>query len=68
MATHSGILAWEIPCPWGCKESDMAEQLNSPSGDGCSVNRYKEEEGKEENREGETRKLAFWPLYLGPLT
>ena len=35
MATHSRILAWEIPwtdslvgySPWGCKESDMTEQL-----------------------------------------
>ena len=33
MATHSSILAWEIPwtkepggyCPWGCKESDTTE-------------------------------------------
>ena len=34
MATHSRILAWEIPgterslagySPWGCKESDMTE-------------------------------------------
>ena len=29
MATHSSVLAWEIPrteegySPWGCKESDM---------------------------------------------
>ena len=34
MATHSSILAWRIPrsedpgySPWGCKESDMTEQL-----------------------------------------
>ena len=29
-ATHSRILAWRIPwtSPWGCKESDMAEQLS----------------------------------------
>ena len=35
MATHSGILAWEIPWteepgrlhPWGCKESDATERL-----------------------------------------
>ena len=30
-ATHSSILAWRIPClysPWGCKESDMTEQLS----------------------------------------
>ena len=35
MATHSSILAWEIPWtegpggyrPWGCKELDTAEQL-----------------------------------------
>ena len=31
MATHSSILAWRIPwtgySPWGCKESDTAEQL-----------------------------------------
>ena len=37
MATHSSILAWEIPwteepggySPWGCKELDMTEQLNN---------------------------------------
>ena len=38
MATHSSILAWEIPwtekslkgySPWGLKESDMTERLNS---------------------------------------
>ena len=35
MATYSSILAWRIPwreepggySPWGCKESDMTEQL-----------------------------------------
>ena len=35
MATHFSILAWRIPSteepadysPWGCKESDMTEQL-----------------------------------------
>ena len=34
MATHSSILAWKNPqktlegySPWGCKESDTAEQL-----------------------------------------
>ena len=35
MATHSSFLAWKISgqrslvgySPWGCKESDMAEQL-----------------------------------------
>ena len=35
MATHSGILAWRIPWAeepggyslWGCKESDVTEQL-----------------------------------------
>ena len=30
MATHSSTLAWKIPWtekPWGCKESDMTEQL-----------------------------------------
>ena len=30
MATHSGILAWEIPwteSPWGCKELDTAKRL-----------------------------------------
>ena len=34
MATHSNILAWEIPCteepgvhsPWGCTELDMTEE------------------------------------------
>ena len=39
MATHSRILAWEIHgqgrlvdySPWGCKESDMTELLNSSS-------------------------------------
>ena len=37
MTTHSGILAWRIPwtgepagySPWGCKELDMTEQLNT---------------------------------------
>ena len=36
MATHSSILAWVIPWteepgrhPWGCKELDMTEQLNT---------------------------------------
>ena len=37
MATHSGILARRIPwtgepagySPWGCKELDMTEQLNT---------------------------------------
>ena len=37
MATHSSILAWKIPCmeepvhgysPWGCKKSDITEQLH----------------------------------------
>ena len=36
MATHSSILVWRIPwteelvsySPWGCKESDMTEQLS----------------------------------------
>ena len=37
MATHSSILAWEVPrtvepgglySPWGCKELDKTEQLN----------------------------------------
>jgi hypothetical protein len=39
MATHSSILAWEIPWteepggyqPWGCEKSDTAEQLNNKS-------------------------------------
>ena len=37
MATHSSILAWRIPqrslvgySPWGCKESDVTEQLTLP--------------------------------------
>ena len=38
MATHSSILAWKIPwtekpggyTPWGCKESDTTERLNTP--------------------------------------
>ena len=38
MATHSSILAWEIPwtevpgglhSPWGHKESDMTQQLST---------------------------------------
>jgi len=35
MATHSSILAWEIPwteepgSSWGCKESDMTERLST---------------------------------------
>ena len=37
MATHSSILAWEIPwteelggySPWGCEELDTTEQLNN---------------------------------------
>ena len=29
-STHSSILAWRIPCPWGHKESDRTEWL-SPS-------------------------------------
>ena len=33
MATHSSILAWRIPragcSPWGHRESDMTERLNS---------------------------------------
>ena len=32
MATHSSILAWRIPMgysSWGCKESDMTEQLST---------------------------------------
>ena len=38
MATHSQILAWEIPwteepaglySPWGCKESDMTEHAHT---------------------------------------
>ena len=39
MATHSNIPVWENSClgqrslegynPWGCKESNMTEQLNS---------------------------------------
>ena len=40
MATHSRILAWEIPwteepaglhSPWGCKESDMTEHAHTQS-------------------------------------
>ena len=36
-ATHSSTLAWKIPCnlvgysPWGCKESDMTEQVHFTS-------------------------------------
>ena len=38
MATHSGILAWEIPwvekpgglySPWGCRKLDTTQQLNN---------------------------------------
>ena len=37
MATHSSVLAWEIPwteepgglCLWGCKESDTTERLST---------------------------------------
>ena len=40
MATQSSILAWRIPwteepggySPWGCKESDMTEQLSAAQG------------------------------------
>ena len=36
MATHSSILAWRIPwiwwATWGCKESDMTEQLTLSAG------------------------------------
>ena len=41
MATHSSILAWKIslaeePCglysQWGCKDSDMTEQLSRQAG------------------------------------
>ena len=56
MAIHSSILAWEIlwreepsrPQPWGCKEQDTTEQLDSKNNDynsnysvrqGCSSNR-----------------------------
>ena len=50
MATLSSILAWRTPwaeepsySPWGCKESDMTEQLNTIQGTSalesdCSVN------------------------------
>ena len=36
MAMHSSVLAWEQrsllgSSPWGCKESDMTEQLNNNS-------------------------------------
>ena len=27
-ATHSSILAWRLPSPWGCKESDTTERLS----------------------------------------
>ena len=49
MATHSSILTWRIPwtevgySPWGRKESDMIEQLNtftSFSYNGCCCIRY----------------------------
>ena len=40
MATHSSVLAWEIPwaenpgaySPWGCKESDTNESLSKYEG------------------------------------
>jgi len=28
MVTHSSVLAWRIPCPWGRKELDMTERLS----------------------------------------
>ena len=28
MATRSGILVWEIPCPWSCKEPNMTGSLS----------------------------------------
>ena len=31
-ATHSSILAWRIPGPWGCKESDTTERLSLSGG------------------------------------
>ena len=48
MATHSNILAWRILwteepggySPWGCKESDTTERLNSSS----SRNEFKSEQ------------------------
>ena len=38
MATHSSILAWKIPsiaepCPWGHKQLDTTQQLNSSKGE-----------------------------------
>ena len=30
-ATHSGILAWRIPSPWGRKESETTERLSLAS-------------------------------------
>ena len=36
--------------PWGCKESDTTEQLNSPSCNGCSANMYEEEGRRRERR------------------
>ena len=40
MATHSSVLAWEIPwteepggySPWGCRESDTTESLSAHTG------------------------------------
>ena len=35
-ATHSSILAWRIPVgcsPWGCKQSDMTEQITTRTGE-----------------------------------
>ena len=48
MATHSSILAWEIPWteeagrlhPWGHKESDMTYQLNNSNMIFHYINQY----------------------------
>ena len=37
MTTHSSILEWEIPRPWGCKESDMSELLSLSLEGGVSI-------------------------------
>ena len=37
MTTHSSILEWEIPRPWGCKESDMTERLSLSLEGGGSI-------------------------------
>ena len=49
MATHSSILAWEIPrteepggySPWGCRESDTTELLSTQESNILSVKSHR---------------------------